>query len=181
MTDRRAFLNGAVAMGAGAGAAAALAPQPAEASARRTLQIARDYVVGFLGAPDVRGAGLAMADRVLSPDIVVTTGLSPTGPIRGLAAYKEVFLGFRDAFPHEDAMQIIDSFATRDRAVIRFHIRQRHARDYFGVAATNRVILFDETHVMTVRDGKVVENVVSATNLEFEMLMAPVLTPLILR
>jgi hypothetical protein len=34
---------------------------------------------------------------------------------------------------------------------------------------------------MRLREGKIVENVVSATNLEFEMLMAPVLTPLILK
>ena len=33
---------------------------------------------------------------------------------------------------------------------------------------------------MRIRDGKIVENVVSATNLEFEMLMAPVLGPMIL-
>jgi hypothetical protein len=34
---------------------------------------------------------------------------------------------------------------------------------------------------MRLRDGKIVENIVSATNLEFEMLMAPVLIPLILK
>ena len=63
----------------------------------------------------------------------------------------------------------------------RFHSRQRHAKDFFGVKATGRVILFDETHVARVADGKIVENIVSATNLEFEMLMAPVLTPMILK
>jgi len=30
---------------------------------------------------------------------------------------------------------------------------------------------------MQLEDGKIVENIVSATNLEFEMLMAPVLAP----
>lgn len=58
---------------------------------------------------------------------------------------------------------------------------QTHAKSFFGVAATNRDITFIETHVMRLRDSKIVENVVSATNLEFEMLMAPVLTPLILK
>lgn len=38
-----------------------------------------------------------------------------------------------------------------------------------------------EAHTLHLRDGKIVENVVSATNLEFEMLMALVLTPLILK
>jgi predicted ester cyclase len=55
------------------------------------------------------------------------------------------------------------------------------SKDFFGIATTNRVITFIETHVMHLRDGKIVGNVVSATNLEFEMLMAPVLTLLILK
>jgi len=65
--------------------------------------------------------------------------------------------------------------------VTRFHSRQRHDKAFFGIEATGRVILFDETHVARLKDGLIVENVVSATNLEFEMLMAPVLTPMILR
>ena len=79
--------------------------------------------------------------------------------------------------------QILDQFASADgtRVVTRFHSRQRHAGTYFGIPATHRVVLFDETHVARVRDGLIVENIVSATNLEFEMLMAPVLAPWILR
>jgi hypothetical protein len=65
--------------------------------------------------------------------------------------------------------------------VTRFHSRRRHAKDFFGIPATNRVILFDETHVARIENGLIVENIVSATNLEFEMLMAPVLTPMILK
>ena len=34
---------------------------------------------------------------------------------------------------------------------------------------------------MRLRDGEIVENVVSLTDLEFALLMAPVLTPLILK
>lgn len=144
----------------------------------RVLRVALDYIENFLGRADV-----AAADRTLDPEVVVTTGLSPQGPIRGLAAYKPIFLAFHAAFPPVDPanpMKIVDAFETRDRAVVRFHFRARHTGDYFGVAATGREILLDETHVMRIARGKVVENVVSATNLEFEMLMAPVLTPLIL-
>jgi hypothetical protein len=54
-------------------------------------------------------------------------------------------------------------------------------KDFFGLPASGRVILFDETHVARLRDGVIVENIVSATNLEFEMLMAPVLAPMILK
>lgn len=78
-------------------------------------------------------------------------------------------------------MMIEDIFAADDRVVVRFRSVQRHAKEFFGIPATNRNVTFIETHVMRLRDGKIVENVVSATNLEFEMLMAPVLTPLILK
>ncbi len=176
MTTRRTLFAAAAAV-----TASLAAPAFAQARPRggRSLRVALDYVEGFLGRADS-----AVADRVLDPQIVVTTGLSPQGPIRGIEAYKAIFLDFAAAFPAVDSaapVNIIDAFDVRDRAVVRFQYRGRHVRDYFGVAATNREILFDETHVMRIRAGKVVENVVSATNLEFEMLLAPVLTPLILR
>ncbi len=145
----------------------------------RSLKIGLDFVENFLGRGDV-----AAADRTLDPAVSVTTGLSPQGPIQGLEVYKKIFLQFHSAFPPIDESQpvrIVDAFDARDRAVVRFHFRGRHALDYFGVKATGREILFDETHVMRIRDGKIIENVVSATNLEFEMLLAPVLTPLILK
>jgi predicted ester cyclase len=140
------------------------------------MTIAKHYVEGFLGRGDV-----SVADQVLSTNIEVTTGLSPSGPIVGLDTYKQIFLDFYAKFPEVEPLRIVDAFAVGDRAVIRFHSLRRHAHDYFGIAATGRQILFDETHVMRIADGKVVENVVSATNLEFEMLMAPALTPLILK
>lgn len=149
---------------------------PAARANDAVVAIATAYVEEFLGKGDT-----ATADRVLSPDIEVTTGLSPQGPIKGLETYKAAFKEFQAAFPLVEPLVIVDAFATADRAVIRFQARTTHTADYFGVKATNRPILFDETHVMRIRDGKVVENVVSATNLEFEMLMAPALTPLILK
>ncbi len=139
------------------------------------LSLAHRYVVQFLGK-----GRLEVGDEVLSPDITVITGLSPGGPIVGLANYKQVFGEFFAAFPPIEALSIIDSFGIEDRAVVRFHSRQRHEGKYFGIEPTGRVVLFDETHVMRIVDGRVVENIVSATNLEFEMLMAPVLVPAIL-
>jgi predicted ester cyclase len=141
-----------------------------------TLAIAKDYAEGFLGRGDP-----SIADKVLSPQIEVITGLNPTGPIVGLETYKQIFLDFFHKFPEVSPLKIIDAFAAGDRAVIRFYSLRRHAHDYFGVAATGREILFDETHVMRIEGGKVVETVVPATNLEFEMLMAPAVTPLILK
>lgn len=141
------------------------------------LGIVRRFTVDFLGRAD-----LAAADATLHPDVRATTGLKPSGPIEGIEEYKATLTGFVDAFPADSPVQIIDQFASADgeRVVTRFHSRQRHAKDYFGIPATNRLILFDETHVARLAGGRIIENIVSATNLEFEMLMAPVLAPMIL-
>lgn len=141
------------------------------------LAIVRRFTVEFLGCAD-----LAAADATAHPDVRCTTGLKPSGPIEGLDEYKAILTGFVDAFPAESPVEIIDQFESADgtRVVTRFHSRQRHAKDFYGITATNRVILFDETHVATLKGGKIIENIVSATNLEFEMLMAPVLSPMIL-
>lgn len=136
------------------------------------------FITEFLGVAD-----LAAADATLHPRVQAITGLKPGGPIDGRDEYKATIAGFVAAFPPADPLTIIYQFESADgtRVVTRFHSRQRHAQAFFGIEATGRIILFDETHVTRVVDGLITENIVSATNLEFEMLMAPVLTPLILR
>lgn len=145
---------------------------------RQNLAIARLFVEQFLGKGD-----LSIAPQVLDEHVQATTGLKPDGPINGRDEYQQIFNAFYDAFPPVVGLEMVieDLFAADDRVVVRFRSVQKHAKDYFGIAATDRDITFIETHVMRLRDGKIVENVVSATNLEFEMLMAPVLTPLILK
>lgn len=144
----------------------------------QNLAIARIFIEQFLGKGD-----MTVATDVLDENVQAITGLKPDGPIDGREAYKQVFSAFFDAFPPIPGfeMMIEDMFTADDRVVVRFRSVQKHAKEFFGVAATNRDITFIETHVMRLREGKIVENVVSATNLEFEMLMAPVLTPLILK
>lgn len=142
------------------------------------LAIVRRFVTEFLGNAD-----LAAADATAAPGIQGITGLKPTGPIDGLDEYKATISGFVAAFPAIAPVEIIDQFESADgtRVVTRFHSRQRFADAFFGVPATGREVLFDETHVARLVDGKIVENIVSATNLEFEMIMAPVLAPMILK
>lgn len=140
------------------------------------LAIVRRFTLEFL-----QNADLAAADETLDARVQAITGLKPLGPIDGRDEYKAIVTSFVDAFPAVEPLNIIDQFAACDRVVTRFHSRQRHAKDFFGLPATDRTILFDETHVARLKDGRIVENIVSATNLEFEMLMAPILTPLILR
>ncbi|MDX2273419.1 MAG: ester cyclase [Cyanobacteriota bacterium] len=143
---------------------------------RTNLEVARQFVEGYLGH-----GNLSIAPQVLDNRVQVFTGLKPSGPIDGIEEYVQVFGSFREAFPQVEPLKILDIFATDERVVVRFQSVQQHTKDFFGMAATQRVITFDETHVMRLQNVKIIENIVSATNLEFEMLMAPVLTPLILR
>lgn len=144
----------------------------------QNLAIARIFVEQFLGKGD-----MSVAADVLDENVQAITGLKPDGPIDGREQYKQIFSSFFNAFPPIPGLEMIieDMFAAGDRVVVRFRSVQKHAKDFFGLAATNRDITFIETHVMRLQNGKIVENVVSATNLEFEMLMAPVLTSLILK
>ncbi len=139
------------------------------------LLIARKFIEEFLGQ-----GKMELAEEVLDQNIQVITGLKPTGAIAGIEEYKQVFSSFFDAFPPVEPLRIEDIFAAGDRVVVRFKSFQKHAKDYYGIPKSDRIITFHETHVMQIANGKVVENIVSATNLEFEMLMAPVLTPMIL-
>jgi predicted ester cyclase len=140
------------------------------------LNVAKRFFKEFLGKGD-----LSVAEDVLDENVQAFTGLKPAGAIDGREEYKAIFAQFFDAFPPESELEIEDIFAVDDRVVCRFRSVQKHAKDFFGVPASNRVITLIETHVQRLRDGKIIENVVSATNLEFEMLMAPVLAPLILK
>ncbi|MBW4470621.1 MAG: ester cyclase [Stenomitos rutilans HA7619-LM2] len=144
----------------------------------QNLTIARIFVEQFLGRGD-----MSVAADVLDKQVQAITGLKPDGPINGREQYQQIFSSFFDAFPPIPGLEMIieDMFASGDRVVVRFRSVQKHAKEFFGLPATNRDITFIETHVMRLQNGKIVENVVSATNLEFEMLMAPVLTPLILK
>lgn len=142
----------------------------------QNLAVARKFIEQFLGNGD-----MSVAEEVLDENVQAITGLKPTGPIDGREEYKQVFSSFYDAFPPVSDLVIEDIFAAHDRVVVRFRSPQKHVKDFFGVPATNRDITLIEAHIMRLRDGKIIENVVSATNLEFEMLMAPVLTPLILK
>lgn len=139
--------------------------------------IVTSFTTGFLG-----GLNPSVIDELCAPDIRVITGLKPQGPILGIGEYKSIFFPFEKAFPLTRPLEIIDQFTSADgtRVVTRFHAHTIHAGEYYGLPATNRPILLDETHVARLSDGRIIENIVSATNLEFEMLLAPVLKPYIL-
>lgn len=120
-------------------------------------------------------------DALVAEAVSVTTGLSPAGPILGRSAYKEVFAGFAEAFPVEDFIVHETLPLGPDRALLRFTAVARHARDYYGIAATGRVITMHEVQLHRWQDGRLIENIVGAVSLDFEMLMAPVIGPMVLR
>lgn len=142
----------------------------------QNLAVARRFVEQFLGKGDI-----TIVEQILDENVQVMTGLKPGGPIQGRDEYKQIFSAFFDAFPPVSDLMIEEMFAVEDRVVVRFCSVQKHTKDFLGVAATDRVITLLEAHIMRLRDGKIIENIVSATNLEFEMLMAPVLAPLLLK
>lgn len=141
----------------------------------RNIDVATRFATEFLARADA-DAG----DAVLDPDVVVHTGLSPSAPIRGREAYKAVLSGFAAAFPVErmEIHEIVEIGA--DRVLLRFTAHATHAQAYYGVAATGRAVPMHEAHLLRLRDGRIVENMVGALNLVFEMLMAPAIGPMVL-
>ena len=123
------------------------------------IAITTRFVSEFLACGDQDAA-----DATLHQTVQGITGLKPSGPIDGREEYKATVAAFIKAFPAVGNLNIIDQFASADgtRVVTRFHSRQRHDMAFFGIAPTGRVILFDETHVTRLENGRIVENVVSA-------------------
>jgi ketosteroid isomerase-like protein len=138
------------------------------------LAIAKRFVTEGLGKADKKAF-----DELIDPNVVVTTGLSPKEPIRGRAAYKQVFAGFADAWP-ASKLAIEEIFAAGDKVVVKFTATTVFDKDYFGVEATHQVVPLTEMHVYTLNNGKIVSNVVGAVNLPFEFIMYPALKDAVL-
>lgn len=137
--------------------------------------IVHRFATAFLGRADLR-----VADETVDEAVVVHTGLSPAAPIRGRAAYKQVLAEFAEAFPvaRMEIHEILDAGA--DRVMLRFTAHATHAGAYYGIAATGRAVPMHEMHLIRLANGRIVENHVGAINLVFEMLMAPVIAPMVL-
>lgn len=118
-------------------------------------------------------------DESIDPSVVVETGLSPSALIQGLDNYKNVFAGFADAFPVIEFV-VDEIFAVEEKVVVRFSATSVFKKDYYGVSATNEIFTMKEVHVLTFANGKIVSNIVSATNFPFEYLMYPVLKDLVI-
>lgn len=86
-----------------------------------TRAVAERFVLEFLGQGSVEAA-----EAVIAPDIVAITALSPGAPIEGRDAYVATFAAFAAAFTFETPIEIVDSFVTDDRAMMRIRARATH-------------------------------------------------------
>ena len=119
-------------------------------------------------------ANMQVFDETLDPDITVITGLSPAAPIQGRESYKQIFTAFADAWPVKQFV-IDEIFGVDDKVVVRFTATAIFKEDYYGVQATNQIVPLKEVHILTFKDGKIINNIVSGTNFPFEYIMYPVL------
>jgi hypothetical protein len=118
----------------------------------------------------------AAFDECLADDIVVRTGLSPAAPIKGLQAYKDVFLSFAKALPVID-FEILEMWENEaeNKVIVRFLATAVFVQDYYGITAEHQIVAMEEVHILTFHEAKIISNIVSGTNIPFEYLMYPVL------
>ncbi len=110
----------------------------------------------------------SIADRILSPELVAYTPISP--PVKGREAYKAFVASFHAAFP-DLIVTLEDEFATADRAFVRFTAIGTHRAELMGVAPTDKQLTITETHIFRLHDGKIVEDYVSDNTLDLAQLM----------
>lgn len=119
-------------------------------------------------------ADMSVFDALIADDVVVETGLSPQGPIKGRDAYKATFASFADAWPVTDfTVHQIDEAG--DTIIVEFTATCIFRKDYYGVQATHQITPLREIHRLEVKGGKIVRNTVGAINFPFEYIMYPAL------
>jgi ketosteroid isomerase-like protein len=131
--------------------------------------VVRAFVEQGLGRGD-----LTAFDRFVAPDVWVSTGLKPGAPITSRDEYKNVVASTLAVAlsPDNATLDIEELLTTTDgRIIVRFIARADHTGDLYNVPATGRRLTLAETHLMCVRDGKIVENYVGGLNpLQWEMI-----------
>jgi len=133
------------------------------------LEVVRRFAEDGLGKAD-----MAAFDATVAEDVVVETGLSPARPIVGRENYKAIYAGFAECWPVRK-FRTDEIFGADDKVVLRFTATAAFIKDYYGVAATRQIADLKEVHLLTLRDGKIVHNIVSGTNFPFEYIMYPAL------
>jgi steroid delta-isomerase-like uncharacterized protein len=112
--------------------------------------VVRSLVVDDLNTGDAEAAG-----RIVAPDFFDHT--NPPDLQRGLEGHLGIVRYFHGAFS-DLRWDIEDLFAEGDRVCVRLTMHGRQTGEFFGVPATGRTVEVSGTHVLRVRDGKVVEH-----------------------
>jgi ketosteroid isomerase-like protein len=145
----------------------------------QNVHLATRFVKEILG-----GSNWMAFDELVAPDVRVSTGLKPDGLIEGRDEYKAVFGEIFGSGKFKEAtLNLLAVVPTADNRIIAiFEAQATHVGELWGISATGRRIGMTEIHVLTFRDGKLVENLVGACNpLDFEMLFAPAIAKRILK
>lgn len=110
------------------------------------------------------GGDVARMDEFASPDVVVN--YAGTEPIRGLAAYRELYAQDLPSFP--DARYTIeDLFGAGDRVAIRWRMEATHQGTYQGIAPTGRPVTLTGVSIYRFADGKVAEGWIASDTAGF--------------
>lgn len=144
----------------------------------QNLDLVRLFITEFLGR-----ANTSIADITLCEQVRVISPMLPHGAILSREEFKVTQSILVDSFHETSPLEIIDQFASVDgtRVVTRFQSRGRHEKRFFGLEPTGREILFDETFVARVQNGRIIEIFAFPANLEFAMLLSPIIKPMILK
>ena len=104
---------------------------------------------------DLNTGDPAVARELVSPEFVDHS--NPPGLQHGLDGHLGIVAIFHAAFP-DVAWSIDDMFAAGDKVCLRLTMRGTHRGDFFGIPPTGRRVEVPGTHVVRIRDGKVVEH-----------------------
>lgn len=98
-------------------------------------------------------------------------------PRRGIAGIRAMIEGARSPFPdyRED---LVDAICTEDRAAVRLRITFTHTAPWGPIAATGKVVSYEELLMLTFRDGKVTRQRGIADNLSVLRQLGAVRIPL---
>ena len=95
-------------------------------------------------------------DRLAAPDLVAHGLSGSEGPMRGTAAFKELFRTFREALG-DLQIEIGKTLVQGDLTAVSCVVKGRHIGHAFGAPPTNKPVTFHGVVIARVVDGRIVE------------------------
>jgi predicted ester cyclase len=131
----------------------------------RTEAVVRRFAQEAIGEGEV-----ASIAHVLHPDFAASIPIS-VEPVRGPEGYRRLLKGFGRACPDGLKFALHDLFAVGERAVFRFTARAKHTGSLFGVPPTSEPLEMGEIHVLRLKEGLIIEDVVADTTPDLPRLL----------